>query len=560
MGFARPLHLAPFLLALVGFDLAVAAARHAAESDGGFLVPLFALPLGWACLYGRRRHVVASLAGLAVALGAPMALIGAPRYPASGAGEAAIWLATAAVVSIPLQRHVARLGKRAAGFVSLVDAAQDAFIALDDGVRVAEWSPRAELLFGWPREEAVGREVADLIGPAEGRDELRQAFRGSAAAGWDEPFERHAEAVVAHRSGRRFPVEMTLAPVWEDGRCVVNAFLQDVSERRQAEGALREAEERFRRAFSDSAIGMAIASPEGRWIAFNTALGKLTGHPPEKLLGMRFSDIIHPEDGDDDAEMFGGLVAGERDVLQGERRFIHADGHLVWVGMTVSAIRDESGKTLYLVAQMQDVTERRGTEARLEHQALHDALTGLPNRILFDDRATRARERLRRGGEPFALLFVDLDRFKQMNDKRGHEFGDRLLVAAGERLTRVLRATDTAARFGGDEFTLLCEGVDDEGARHIGNRIVEAFDEPFGDPGDPVRLTASVGMCVVRDPEIDLKRAMRQADAAMYAAKSHGRARWALYREPDDAEKEGEAEQESTEESSGSAKATEASA
>jgi diguanylate cyclase (GGDEF)-like protein/PAS domain S-box-containing protein len=496
------------------------------------LLPLLALVLVWTALQGSRRQVVACLAGIVVALGAPIAVVGAPLYPASGLLGAAGWLTLAAVASIYGQSRVAGMRRHAGAFASLVGAAQEAFVCIDLEGRVIEWSEHAEALFGRPRDTAVGEELAGLIAPVDEADELRVRLQPAVAVEGAPPASdgQRAEATALHRSGRRFPVEITLAPSRDEGRRVLNVFFRDVTEQKQAEEALDEAEERFRRAFSDSAIGMAIASPEGRWIAFNTALGELTGYPSEKLLGMRFGQITHPEDSRDDPELFGELVSGKRDVLQTERRFIHADGHPLWVGLTVSAIRDEHGRTLYLVAQMQDITERRGAAARLEHQALHDPLTGLPNRTLFDDRAQLARERLRRGGEPFAVMFVDLDRFKQVNDSRGHEFGDRVLVAAGRRLVGLLRGTDTAARFGGDEFTLLCEGVDEPGARHIGGRIVEAFAEPFGDAGDEVHLTVSVGMCVVKDPGDDLKRVMRHADAAMYAAKSHGRARWALYR------------------------------
>ncbi|MDX6661993.1 MAG: hypothetical protein QOG09_95 [Solirubrobacterales bacterium] len=428
-----------------------------------------------------------------------------------------------------VRRAVRRPHLRLGQFEALIDATGDAFVAVDEDGVIAEWNEGARAVFGWSADQAVGRRAVELLVPPASRAEFERRLASFVAGDGGEAAGR-AETTALHRSGRRMPVEVTVAPVREGGRWIFNALVQDLSERKQAEQALREAEERFRRAFSDSAIGMAIASPEGRWIAFNGALVKLTGYEPERLLGMRFSEITHPADFAGDADALEALVAGQSDVFQAERRYLHAGGRLIWVGLTVSAIRDADGRTLYLVAQMQDITERRGATERLEHQALHDPLTGLANRVLLRERATMARDRLRRTGEPFAILFVDLDHFKKVNDTLGHEPGDRLLVAVAARLLDLLRTSDTAARFGGDEFALICEGVDADGARRVGTRIIEAFERPFTVGEAEVTLTVSVGMCVVDDPAISLKRVLRNADAAMYAAKAEGRSRWALFR------------------------------
>jgi diguanylate cyclase (GGDEF)-like protein/PAS domain S-box-containing protein len=419
--------------------------------------------------------------------------------------------------------------EKADEFHSLIDATPDAFVSIDEEAHVTEWNPRAEAMFGWSRADAMGRSLDEMIVPSEHRGEFRQELAKYVATGSANFIHSRIEAVAMHRSGRHVPVEVSVAPVKPNGHYVINAFICDVSERKEAEAALREAEERFRRAFSDSGIGMAISSPEGRWIAFNTALGELTGYPPDKLLGMRFSDITHPDDYRHDGDVFAELVSGARDVFQGERRYIHADGHHFWVALTVSAIRDETGKTLHLVAQLEDVTERHMAAEALAHQALHDPLTGLPNRTLFDDRASVAVERLRREGGAFAVLFVDLDHFKQVNDGMGHETGDQVLVSVARRLGTLLRGTDTAARFGGDEFTLLCEGVEETAAKNIAGRIVRAFERPFEIDGKDISVGASVGIVLVTDPSEGIQLALRHADAAMYAAKSEGRARWAFY-------------------------------
>ena len=143
---------------------------------------------------------------------------------------------------------------------------------------------------------------------------------------------------------------------------------------------------------------------------------------------MSFADITHPDDVDAESEALDQLVAGERRRYLTEKRCLRADGRLVWVSLSLSPVRDEVGNTLYLISQMQDVTERKRTEAKLAHQAMHDPLTGLPNRTLFTDRMQLAKARLERGGS-LALLFCDLDDFKEVNDSFGHEAGDRILIA-----------------------------------------------------------------------------------------------------------------------------------
>jgi diguanylate cyclase (GGDEF)-like protein len=170
--------------------------------------------------------------------------------------------------------------------------------------------------------------------------------------------------------------------------------------------------------------------------------------------------------------------------------------------------------------------------AELEYQVLHDPLTGLPNRTLFNDRAQIALARLRRHGGSLAVLFLDLDRFKPVNDGLGHAAGDRLLVLVGQRLRSLLRTTDTAARFGGDEFTILCEDVDEAAARAVAERIVAAFNEPFELGPYDCFLSASVGVALAHDAHTDVAELLRRADAAMYEAKEGGRARWAVHAEP----------------------------
>jgi diguanylate cyclase (GGDEF)-like protein/PAS domain S-box-containing protein len=273
---------------------------------------------------------------------------------------------------------------------------------------------------------------------------------------------------------------------------------------------------------------MAIVSTEGEWLQVNQALADLTGYSKEELTGMPFADLTHPDDVDAEVEALEQLVAGERQRYVTEKRYLRADERLVWVSLSLSPVRDELGDTLYLISHMQDVTERKRTEERLAHQAMHDPLTALPNRTLFTDRMQLAKARLGRGGT-LALMFCDLDHFKAVNDSFGHDAGDRTLVEVADRLRSVLRPSDTVSRFGGDEFALLCEGVGVEAAERIASRITEAFAAPFVVDGNEVSLSTSTGIALTSDPDVDIEELMGDADLAMYAAKQGGGGRHALF-------------------------------
>jgi diguanylate cyclase (GGDEF)-like protein/PAS domain S-box-containing protein len=305
--------------------------------------------------------------------------------------------------------------------------------------------------------------------------------------------------------------------------------LRDVESREGME-ALREAEERFRRAFDDAAIGMALASLDGRYLRVNPALAALTGYELDELVGMRFADITHPEDLSSDLAALEELLSGELASYETEKRYVHAQGHVVWVQVNVTVVQDGDGRPLHFIAQTQDVTERKRAQDELAHQALHDPLTGLPNRLLFLDRLEVALARLGRRDGAVAVLFLDLDRFKLVNDSHGHEVGDQVLMEMAARLRGLLRPSDTLSRLGGDEFTILCEEVScDEDATTVAERIADALAEPFPLADREVFLSASIGIALGRDRAMSASALLRDADAAMYSAKERGRSRYTIF-------------------------------
>jgi diguanylate cyclase (GGDEF)-like protein/PAS domain S-box-containing protein len=296
---------------------------------------------------------------------------------------------------------------------------------------------------------------------------------------------------------------------------------------------LREAHERFRSAFENAPIGMAMSDLEGRIIRANPAMGGIVGWTPDELVGMCVHDLTHPDEKVMSSTEMQRLVASGSVGYQIEKRYMHRAGHEVWVSASVSCVRDELGRPMYLIGQVEDITERRALRERLAYAAIHDPLTSLPNRELFMDRLEVALRRADRGEHRVAVIFLDLDRFKLINDSLGHDVGDQVLSAVADRLSSVMRASDTLARFGGDEFTVLCDDVShEEDSLEVGQRLMMAMAQPLALPSGEVFVSLSVGIALSGDSESGAT-VLRNADIAMYRAKDRGPSRIEIYREDD---------------------------
>jgi diguanylate cyclase (GGDEF)-like protein/PAS domain S-box-containing protein len=292
---------------------------------------------------------------------------------------------------------------------------------------------------------------------------------------------------------------------------------------------LGEAEERFRKAFDDSRVGMSLVTTGGRYLRVNRALCEITGYPEDELLGKTFGEITHPDDVDTDLDALRDLIDGERYGYRTEKRYLHAEGHPVWVSLNVSPIYDSDGAVSYLLSQVEDISDRKESEERLTRQALHDSLTGLPNRTLFADRVRMASSR--RGAHGYAIVYLDLDGFKLVNDTLGHAAGDQVLIEVARRLERLLRSGDTLARLSGDEFALLCEGVGEREVRTIADRVIDAMAEPIDVQGRAITQAASIGIALYSadGSPTEPDQMLGDADLAMYRAKAAGKSRYALF-------------------------------
>ena len=325
---------------------------------------------------------------------------------------------------------------------------------------------------------------------------------------------------------RAFPVRDVMGKV--------NRFVgiaEDITKRREAEEAVRKSEEQFRLTFEMAPIGMAISSLKSKFQRVNQALCDALGYSQEELLGASFAEISHPEDWETHRNLEQLLIQGKETDFQIEKRFIAKDGRIVDTLLKVLVVRDADGKPLHFNNQIVDITERKSMEKQLLHDALHDALTGLPNRALFMDRLEQQLKKSQKNDAyMFAVLFLDLDRFKVVNDSVGHLVGDKLLIEIARRLEKSIAPTDTVARLGGDEFTILLENISSKSeATLVAESIYQTLSFPFNIDGYELFSTASIGIALSSVGYEHPEDILRDADLTMYSAKEQGKARYEVF-------------------------------
>jgi diguanylate cyclase (GGDEF)-like protein/PAS domain S-box-containing protein len=285
----------------------------------------------------------------------------------------------------------------------------------------------------------------------------------------------------------------------------------------------------FENAFTHAPIGMALVDVAGRVLRVNDALCRITGYTAGQLCARSFRDLSDPRDVDIDAPQHLKLFEGRIPTYQIEKRYKHAWGHSVWVLLSVSLVRHDDGRPQYLIAQVQDISERKELEGRLEHLVDHDFLTALFNARRFEEALAQETKSAARYGGGGAVLLIDLDNFKDVNDRFGHKAGDDLLKTVAAALRGRTRETDVLARLGGDEFGIILPQADADQAGRVADGIVKALRHHTAMLAEhQIPVTASVGVALFDGlTNIEILAA---ADLAMYEAKEAGRNRFALYR------------------------------
>jgi diguanylate cyclase (GGDEF)-like protein/PAS domain S-box-containing protein len=398
---------------------------------------------------------------------------------------------------------------------ALLDAVGQAVVATDLAGQIIYWNRAAEQMYGWTTSEAVGRLLFDLL-PSPLSAEQTVAVMTAVTAGdsWTE------DIMVPHRDGREFPALVTTSPVFDEhGELIATISVgTDITRRKRDEETARHLCAIFD-STGDAVIGK---SPSGEIVSWNRAAEDLFGYPASEVIGHNIS-LLAPDDRQDEfRDILEQVVAGNtvRNLETVRRR---SDGVEVDVSLTVSPTYDVDGTVMGASAIARDITERRAMETTLRHNALHDELTGLPNRALLTDRLSHALSAAKRSKTSVAVLFLDLDQFKTVNDAVGHDAGDRLLVEVARRITAVTRADDTVARFGGDGFVIVSTDTNESAAEHVAARLLDSLVDPVGLSGTPLYITASIGIAV--SPPMEADALMSNAEEAMYEAKARGRGR-----------------------------------
>jgi diguanylate cyclase (GGDEF)-like protein/PAS domain S-box-containing protein len=420
------------------------------------------------------------------------------------------------------------LRKSEARYSTVLDAAFDAIVTITpDGI--VRWFNRgAERIFGHRAEEVIGQPVT-LLMPERYRELCVAGLHRYLRTGEAHVVGGTIELAGLRNDGSEFPIEMSLGETHEDGERLFTGVIRDVTERKEVENAIKESEERFRSLVQYTSDIITILEADGTIRYISPAVERVMGYKPEEQIGTNAFGSVHPEDRERALGIFAEVLKHPGLHPPLEFRVPHKDGSWRYVEHVVNNLLDDPA-VRGVVVNSRDITERKALEEQLYHQAFHDPLSGLPNRALFMDRLERALARANRRGDKVAVLFMDLDNFKIMNDSLGHEVGDQLLVAVAERIKACLRPEDTAARFGGDEFTILVEEVDGvSDAVRVSERIAESLQPPFTLDQHEVFSTSSIGITLsspLQKQPVDL---LRQADLAMYRAKHKGKARYEVF-------------------------------
>lgn len=406
------------------------------------------------------------------------------------------------------------LRERTEVFRALVSASPLGIDVLNRQGEIVLWNEAAERIFGWSAEEVRG-DPPPMV-PDDRAEEfegvMEELLAGERISGY--------ETVRRRRDGSEVEVAVWAAPLHDAGGEVSGAvgLFADIGERKEAERALRRSEARYRTLFEQSRDAIVISAPDGRVLDANPAAVEMAGYDPEddRVSEMRAEDFYVDVD---DRKRFLERMREDGYVEDFEVRYRTRDGEIMHCLENATVWRGPDGEVQGFLSVLRDVTEEKRLRRQLEEMAFTDPLTDLANRRLLEERAVDALDRARRRDESVGLLYLDLRRFKAVNDTLGHAAGDEALRLVKRRLGHRVRESDTLARVGGDEFAILLPRLaSDRSALETGRRVLEAFEEPFEIDGHPYRLGASVGIALHPRDADDFEELMHHADAAMYAA------------------------------------------
>lgn len=511
------------LLAAATLFAAIFAARVVDDNVASGLTVLYFLPVVLVGVeLGRRAGIAAGVVAFVLfAAWAPFAALPVP--PSAYVIRAVVSVLLGAIAGHLADRMRAAAADAEAG-ARHFELSRDLLGTANLEGRFTHLNDAWERCLGWTREELMARPFADFVHPDD--RERTEAEAALAAAGdFTASFTNRYRA----KDGTWHWIEWSSHVDPERG--LIHAAARDVTEGREAAAAQREAEERFRRAFDDSATGMAVVGVEGEardvLLDANDSLGRIFGCERERLVGTRaLTAMIDPAHAPAVARGMEELLRGSAAVHRNEYRIVRPDGARIWLDMTASLVRDAEGRPLYRLMQVLDVTERKTAEERLRFLADHDPLSGVYNRRRFEQELQRELDLGISRSRHSVLLLLDVDHFKAINDTLGHATGDAVIARLGDALRSRLRSADVVARLGGDEFAAILRRTDVPAARDVardlqtvaGERLADVVGEAHG----PV--TFSVGLVELGEGT-SADELLSLADRALYAAKAAGRDR-----------------------------------
>ncbi|MEQ1742745.1 MAG: EAL domain-containing protein, partial [Candidatus Nitrotoga sp.] len=426
---------------------------------------------------------------------------------------------------------------------TIIDAAPDAVVLMNSEGILTGWNGEAEKIFGWAREEAIGYMLHDRIIPAQYRNAHIQGLKHFLASGEGPVLSKRIEIVGLHSDGHEFAIELAISPVKQKDKYEFCAFIHDITARKETQSLLLRAKEGAERSSAelisyiqaiDQHALVSVSDPSGRIIQANDKFCEVSGYSREEMLGHDHRIVnsgIHPSVFF--VEMWATIARG--DIWRGEICNRAKSGALYWVDSAIVPLKDANGQIVRYISVRVDTTKRKESEQHIQSLAYYDVLTGLPNRTLLHDRLGQLIAESHRDKQKFALLYIDLDRFKYVNDSMGHAVGDKLLQVVALRLQECVREGDTVSRISGDEFIVLLREADAKGAARVAGKILKSLTTPCDIGALQIVTHASIGISIYPDnvdSEDEINTLIKHADVAMYRVKTEGRGNF-LFFEPE---------------------------
>jgi diguanylate cyclase (GGDEF)-like protein/PAS domain S-box-containing protein len=409
-------------------------------------------------------------------------------------------------------------------FRAITDTARDAIITIDTSGKIVSWNRGAESIFGYAHDEIIGQPLT-IIMPVRYRKLHEEAVEHWSKSGTTRHSGTPMEIFGLCKDGTEIALEILLSNWNIEDRSHVTGIVRDISKRKDAEARLRQAEA----VFDNAMEGIIVTDATSNILSVNHAITEITGYCEEELIGQ--SPRIWKSDRHDDfffRSMW--LELAQTGEWRGEIWNRHKNGGPFPCWQTIRAIKDDAGEITHYISIMSDISAVKASQEKAEYLAHHDPLTGLPNRILFHARLEHALTIAQRETHMAAILFMDLDRFKHINDSLGHAVGDSVLQEVAKRLQHAVREEDTVARIGGDEFPILLEHINDPAeATIVADKLLLAFSEPLDVPPHRLHLSPSIGISLYPADAGDYATLLRNADTAMYRAKAKGRNTYQFY-------------------------------